>query len=235
MDHEEAFISFTKENIYSLMAGIFLREPDPVTWSEQSQALYRILREIGKNPEDFGKIIPEQLNIHVENLRQEYFDCFFVPMSSKYVPPYESALLNYQPEKSRPYGTLNSPEAHHVAQCYKATGFTPKKLDMFVPLKEIQFLDHAGFELAYMAMISRAEKEAWENGDLEEAAAWKEWGLRFLREHLVMWWPNFTLALEKMAPGYYAHAAKTVNIWLLCELEESRNPIEEGICQNLSS
>jgi len=235
MDNEEAFLALTKENIYSFMACIFLREPDPVTWPEQSQALYDILREMGQNPERFGEIIPEQLNIHVENLRQEYFDCFFVPMSGKYVPPYESVLLNYKPEKTRPYGTLNSPEAHHVAQCYKATGFTPKKLDMFAPLKEIQFPDHAGFELAFMAMISRAEKEAWENQNHEEAVSWKEWGSRFLREHLVTWWPNFTLALEKMAPGYYAQVAKAVNIWILSELEESRNPIEEGRCRNLSS
>lgn len=219
MQNEEALLAATKENIYSFLASIFLQEPDSLSWPDQAQTLSKILQELGHGPLNYGEVIPEQLSIHVENLRQEFYDCFFVPMSGRYVPPYESALLNYQPGKAKPYGSLSSPESHHVAKCYATTGFVPNQLNVFTPLKELPFPDHAGFELAFMAMLARAEKESWNDGHPEQAVRWKDWSSRFLQEHLINWWPNFTQALEAMAPGYYAQVAKVVHLWLMSELE----------------
>ena len=217
----------SRESFYTYLAGIFLQEPSVDLWPLQRQALAEYLKESGIEI-NFGETILEDAPSIVEKLRQEYYDCFFVPMSGKYVPPYESALLGYNAQKSKSFGPLNSNEANHVDQCYEVVGFNPRELNMFAPLKEIQFPDHAGFELIFMAMLCGAEKAAWERDNPSQAKEWASLQFQFLQEHLAKWWPNFVLALEKMAPGFYALAAKAGEIWIQSELDDFHNELNQG-------
>ena len=111
-------------------------------------------------------------------------------------------------------------EASHVAACYAAVEFHPQTLNVFAPLKEIQLPDHVGFELAFMARLCAAEQEAWDKKHLVEALKWQTFELQFLREHLSQWLENFARALQDLAPGYYAQAARAAENWVALDLTE---------------
>ncbi|MGE4271261.1 MAG: molecular chaperone [Desulfitobacterium sp.] len=213
-----AQIATSRKEMYAYFGDLFLQEPNADRWPHQRQVLVAFLREAGFEPQ-LGETIPEGSSTFINDLRQEYYDCFFVPKSGRFVPPYESALLSYQDHKSRSFGSLNRPEASHVAQCYEAVGFKPSELNMFGPLKEIRFPDHAGFEFVFMAMLCQAEEAAREKDDNATAEEWQSLQAQFLQDHLAKWWSNFALALAKNAPGFYAQAAKAADIWIQSELK----------------
>jgi len=208
----------SRQKVYSFLAEIFLQEPTSTHWSEQRQALAEFLKETGETPE-FRDSVPEDLAKAVKKVRQEFYDCFFVPMSGHYVPPFESALQNFILGAKKPFGPLNSPEGNHVAKCYAAAGFYPWGLNIFGPLREIRFPDHIGFELAFMAMLCASEILAWEKGRSEDASKWQHAQQKFLKEHLVQWVPQLAQAMHEIAPGYYAEAAKVAEQWVKSDSE----------------
>ena len=218
----------SRGNIYTFLAGIFLQEPSVSQFPQYIEALQDLLKEVETYPVTFGAVIPEDNHEFAERLRQEYYDCFFVPMSGQYVPPYESALLNYRTGERKPFGTLNSMEASHVAACYVAVDFHPQALNVFTPLKEIHLPDHVGFELAFMAMLCVAEQMAWDKENQVEALKWQTFELQFLREHLNQWIENFARALQDHAPGYYAQAARAAEIWVASDLREIEIDANQG-------
>jgi len=218
----------SRENIYTLLASIFLQEPTASQFPQYIEALRDLLKEVGTYPGKVDVGIPEDDDAFVERLRQDYFDCFFVPMSGKYVPPYESALLNYRAGERKPFGILNSMEASHVAACYAAVNFHPQMLHVFAPLKDIHLPDHVGFELAFMAMLCAAEQVAWDKKNPVEALKWQTFELQFLREHLSQWLENFAQALLDLAPGYYAQAARTAENWVALDLLEIETNVKQG-------
>ncbi|WP_434511618.1 TorD/DmsD family molecular chaperone [Desulfitobacterium sp. AusDCA] len=206
-------------NTYSFLAEIFLQEPHLNRWPKQYQIINEQLKEMGEIPSFLNHILEGGSTI-IEKVRQEFYDCFFVPRSERYVPPFESALRNYKPGVRKPFGALNSPEGNHVAQCYKALNFDSWELNIFAPLREIRLPDHIGFELAFMAMLCGAEYEAWKNDQLEYAQKWREMERRFLVEHLSQWISQFSQALQEIAPGFYADAAKVTEQWVLSDSED---------------
>lgn len=208
-----------RQKVYSFLAEIFLQEPNVKRWPEQLWALEEFINETDETPE-FRDLIPENVGKAVEKVQQEFYDCFFVPMSGQYVPPFESALQHFKPGVKRPFGSLNSPEGDHVAKCYAAVGFNPWELNIFAPLREVRLPDHIGFELAFMAMLCTSEISAGENNQLEEVLKWQETEKQFLKEHLVLWVPQFTQAMDEIASGYYAEAAKAVEQWVKSEWED---------------
>ena len=210
----------SRKNIYTFLAGIFLQEPSISQFPQYIEALQDLLTEVETYPGKVDVGIPEDNDVFIEGLRQEYYDCFFVSVSGKYVPPYESALLDYRTGERKPFGTLNSMEASHVAACYAAVDFHPQMLNVFAPLKEIQLPDHVGFELAFMARLCAAEQEAWDKKHPVEALKWQTFELQFLREHLSQWLENFARALQDLAPGYYAQAARAAENWVALDLTE---------------
>ena len=206
-------IAASRQKVYSFIADIFLREPSSARWAEQRQALAEFLKETGETL-TFGDLVPEDYSKAVEKVQQEFYDCFFVPMSGHYVPPFESALLNYKSGERKPFGLLNSQEANHVAECYAKVGFYPWELNVFGPLKEIRLPDHIGFELSFMAILCASEILAWENEQMENVQKWQMVQKQFLKEHLIQWLPQFSQAMQEIAQGYYAEAAKVAEQWV---------------------
>lgn len=211
--------AISRQKVYSFLAEIFLQEPNVMHWPEQRRALEELLKEMGETPE-FRGLIPEDIGEAVERVKQEYYDCFFVPMSGKFVPPFESTLRNFKPGIKRPFSSLSSPEGNHVGNCYAAAGFYPWGLNIFDPLREIRLPDHIGFELSFMAMLCTSEILAWENNRVEEALKWQDTEKKFLTEHLIQWVPKFTQAMNEIAPGYYSEAAKVVEQWVQCDYND---------------
>lgn len=218
----------TRLTVYSFLAEIFLQEPSPSRWPEQRQALIELLKEQGENQdlnESLGNIVPEDLTTTVAKLRQEFYDCFFVPMSKSYVPPFESALQNFIPGKRKPFGPLNSTEGSHVAKCYGAVGFNPRELNLFAPLREIRLPDHIGFELAFMARLCFSEIEAWKSGQLGKVRQWQNLEKQFLNDHLQQFLTHFASAMEEKAPGFYARAARAAQQWVVSDYQD----LAEGV------
>lgn len=218
----------TRLKVYFFLAEIFLQEPTSSRWPEQRQALIELLKEQGENQdldESLGNIIPEESATTVAKLQQEFYDCFFVPMSKSYVPPFESALQNFTPGKHKPFGALNSPEGNHVAQCYEAVGFNPWELNLFAPLLEIRLPDHIGFELAFMGMLCSSEILAWKSGQFEKVRQWQNLEEQFLAQHLKQALANFAEAMQEKAPGFYARAARVAQHWV----ESDYQDLAEGV------
>lgn len=211
----------SRQRIYGFLAGAFLLKPSPASTSRYTSVLHDMLENHGLQSNG-----EEQSNDY-DAIEQKYYDCFFVPTSGCYVPPYESALLNYDPATSKHFGRLNGNAAQHIALCWKATGFEPDKLIMFEPLRQSYMPDHIGLELAFMSFLCGAEKRALLGGTSPEsasnAAKWREYQGGFLREHLCKWVSNFAKAICSSAPGYYAHVAVATSAWVDADSEGLEN------------
>ena len=204
-----------RSRIYTFFAGLFLQEPSPEKVPEQRRIIQAILGETDGTGWDADGL--------PGSLCQEYFDCFFVPTSGKYVPPYESALREYSPDRPRRFGKLSGPSACHVQQCWDETGFDPKELVFFEPLQENHFPDHIGLELAFMAFLCGKEEKAGTGmgprGE-ENANRWRNFQRGFLHEHLSKLSPPLAEALRVAAPGFFARVAEAVSKWVAADLAE---------------
>jgi TorA maturation chaperone TorD len=211
----------TRKMIYAFLANIFLQEPSPDRIQEQIRSLQSILEESG---EDHNAVGCESL----ESLRQEFFDCFFVPTSGRYVPPYESAVREYNSGNPGRFGKLNGPAARHVEKCWENTGFNSRMLKIFEPLHEVSLPDHVGIELAFMSFLCGAEEGARGPNGKNRVNRWRDFQKNFAREHLNKFLPQFALALQAASPGFYATAARVAAFWVAEDLEELENEAEGG-------
>lgn len=186
---------------YEFLAEIFLQEPDKEgitrlkSWAHgNEQALLSLLEKI------------EAQDQELTVLCQEYYDLFFVPVSGRFVPPFESAVRNAlrkDGEKTK-FGRLLGDETALVDALYRQTEFFPGRLPVFDPLKQLNVPDHLGFELAYMAYLCRLEEERVVKGlqtgpirMLEE---------QFLGSHLNQWLSLLVGDLSRMEQsGYFMY------------------------------
>lgn len=203
---------------YSFLASLFLTEPDHKTISEVQTQLKELL------PEGEHLNVVKMTNDDVDDLRQLFYDLFFVPSSGVYVPPFESALKNYQPNKKKSYGNLFAKEATHVQSCYEAVGFVPWEMNIFQPIKDVRFPDHIGFELAFMALLCANEMESY--GDEKISSQWETLQYQFLSDHLGKWITNFSLAMKNNQAGFYEKAGLAAENWVLDDLHNLEMKME---------
>lgn len=209
---------------YAFFASLLVEEPTLEKWLTIQK-----LSNSGEVPEDKeGTKVPEEAQVTLERLRQDYYDCFFVPMSGKYVPPYESALRGYQQKPKPSFGKINTSLTVQIKQHYELTGFDPYRLEMFSPLKNIPLADHVGFELAYMTYLCRQEHEARKEARQDRAERWLEIQKEFMGDHLLRWIPGMTAALGTLEKGFYAQAIKTLEIWLCDDDQDMKNYFSRG-------
>ena len=204
----------SRAEIYSFLAAVFLQEPEPQTLAKQLQVL------------QLAAAYPPADEALADEIRQQYFDSFFVPMSPTYTPPFESTLLDYAAAKR--FGPLSGPAMHEVMSLYMTVGFDPSQLDIFEPLQESAMPDHVGFELAYMAYLALQEEAARGRGEEAAAGKWAEWQRNFLAQHLERWLPQLAAALADRQAGFYAAAAEYAAGWVRADLEELQEGLKEG-------
>ncbi|HVJ48183.1 molecular chaperone TorD family protein [Desulfitobacterium sp.] len=193
---------------YELLAGIFLKEPSPQViqvlkaWTESGTTgelleLAGILNRIQTHD-------PELLC-----LTQEYYDLFFVPVSGRFLPPFESAIRGAERSKGKKikYGSHWGSPAHQLSDLYERVGFNPGALNIFEPLKETKIPDHLGLELSFMAYLCRMENKATNAG--QEISGIRQLQQRVLENHLLEWLPQFTAELLKLEVSrYYPYFAQ---------------------------
>lgn len=204
-----------RQQIYAFLASLFLQEPTAERMEQNYLQLSLMLEEYGEEPLSMDN------KSNVEELRQEYYDRFFVPMSGRYIPPYESVLRNYL-TNGRKWGRLMGPEASHVQSCYDLFDFQPTRLDIFEPLKGITFPDHIGFELAFMAYLCMEELESvGRNEGL--ATKWRDRQEQFLAEHVNPWTDSLVAALTESGEGYYTKVGLIVFNWVADDMKYLRS------------
>ncbi len=80
--------------------------------------------------------------------------------------------------------------------------------------------DHVGIELAFMAHLTHREAIAWETGDVDTGRTYLQRQGAFLREHLLMWLPQFCRRLLAGRPqAYYADLARNTEALVTSDAE----------------
>lgn len=203
-----------REACYSLLAGLLLNEPTPGTLIDSLDALTALLRALGQQSSPVG--VGLSTEALAKECAQEYYDAFFVPKSGRYVPPYASCLLAYDPAKKKtPFGLLDPKAAARVRDWYDRAGFKPHALSIFAPLRQVDPADNIAFELAFMANLCHQQAQETEGG----AAAFMALERDFLSRELLPCLPNFTLALSRANAPLYAQVAQAALLWAQCDAE----------------
>ncbi len=178
------------------IAALFLRAPDEVKlgvrfyagtdWGEASgdSQISRLLMEAEQQP--------------ISELWEDYNALFIVPVSGRYLPPYESAQR---------HGRLGK-HTQAVAGFYQAAGFDLEQLAVDSYWTRLAIPDHVGFELAFMSALLENSERA--GGD--EAAVFLSMRDFFWTEHISKWVPDYghLLACHAQTPLYQALGQLTV-------------------------
>ncbi|NMA70081.1 MAG: molecular chaperone TorD family protein [Desulfitobacterium sp.] len=196
----KAEIAWERAKIYELLSGVFLKEPSP--------EIFSLLKKWGTtldNPQIIRTMEKIQENDpELEELTQEYYDLFFVPVSGIFVPPFEAAIRGAQREKGRKtkFGSYWRQTTVALSHLYEQIGFVTQDLQMFEPLKAMRIPDHIGLELSAMAYLCRVEARRYQEGQNSEPIQYLERIL--LEEHLNQWLDLFVEDLKEVdRTGFY--------------------------------
>ncbi len=190
---------------YEFLAGIFLKEPS-------AEILSELKTWAGINADGESQVLLAQIAQEdplLDNLKQEYYDLFFVPVSGRFVPPFESAIISASRKegKKTKFGSFWGLETTKVSDFYARAEFRPEQLTVFEPLRQINLPDHIGFELSFMAYLCRWQAQQ-KNRGLSTSEILRV-QTSFLTRHLNRWLPLFVNDLgHTQQSGYYPYFAK---------------------------
>jgi TorA maturation chaperone TorD len=149
-------------------------------------------------------------------LQQEFMDLFAVP-TGRYVTPFEDVYRGASAEQQ--LGPLLGEHAVAVKRLYRAAGGEVEE-----DCKELP--THVGVELAFMSFLCAREAAA-QSGEGDACAGeadanapapcayYRSLQLRFLREHLNVWFPQLSNAIqEKASSGLYRGLAELTEVVL---------------------
>jgi TorA maturation chaperone TorD len=143
-------------------------------------------------------------------LQGEYTSSFQVNRPSVPCPIYESVYLAAEP----------SAAALLLAQLegdYARAGLVASQSPRQAP-------DHAAVELEFMSFLCAQEAERWEAEDIRQARQFLRKERRFLKTHLVRWFPEFTGRVNALNPGgVFASATRAAEAFIVhdCDLIDS--------------
>jgi putative dimethyl sulfoxide reductase chaperone len=216
---ERVDLTQTRLQVYELLASCVLSEPTGDSLAAAGTLFSHLLPAL-QLP------VPDQAAV-----RQEYYDRLFVPMSRRYVPPFESAIRGRTARKGgRPgYGPLMGPAACEVGAAYAAVGFDPAVLTIYEPIRGLRMPDFLGFELAFMAFLVKEQAAADASGATEQAQRWHSLQRQFLEEHLTGWTADLATLAGEAGPGFYAELYQAIHAWATSDLGEMIAPFEGGM------
>ena len=137
-----------------------------------------------------SRVEPEQ----TDDLRQEFFDLFLVPMSGIYTPPFENAHR---------YGSMANGLSDLIGALFHSTNFYPEMLDLPFYLRQLGRNDHLGLELTFQAnLLYSADKCS----NPSEAEQLYETASRFYQDHLGQWAGSYGRELMENARSAYFKA-----------------------------
>jgi len=190
-------------------AALYLNEPDEERLDK--------CREVGLN---FREFFPEELFAKMlvfvdrdpcEEVRQEYFDLFFVPISGRYLPPFEAAHRERSMAAELPVSVQNF---------YGCVGFKPEKLEIPSYVRMLNRPDHSGFEMAFMGLMLKSPGQFDLDGKREQAKALFETARCFHSRHLGSWASHFGKKLTETADCHLYKALGHLTMFIDRGLDE---------------
>lgn len=190
--------------LFGLAAALYLREPT-VEQAKNCSAVGQSL----------AKYLPDESFVHflarvaiddIAEVKQEFFDLFFVPVSGSYCPPFGEIA-----------GSDHSTDNGGVVRIFQETGFTPAVLPGLPSyLRSLNRLDYIGFELAFLSTILGAAALSPDN---IEAKGLYETGLFFHGNYLVSWASDFGRTVAETAQNNYFRACGHLTLYLVDTFE----------------
>lgn len=195
-----------RADMYGFLAAAYLRPP---TWELVRCLLAEeFIEEISSL---FDEAIVENLKqitdiARVEadfaSIGQEYMNLFAVP-TGRYVTPYEDVYQGITIECTLKRGPLLGERAIAARRIYREAG-----ADMRIACKELP--THIGVELSFMSFLCEQEAEAIYDEDRQkllnaeeipdvESERYRRLQIKFLKEHLNVWFPRLNLSIQKNA------------------------------------
>lgn len=151
------------------------------------------------------------------DLEQRYFDRFFVPSSPYFVPLSESCLLDAAVvDGARRYGPTAGPAIDHVERCYRSWSFEFSSLTGYPLAVKTLRADSLASELAFAALLARAESEARSEDEARRCRAWRK---RFVDLHLARWVDQAAEAMAEADDDFFARLCALVAAWVALDRE----------------
>lgn len=162
---------------FNFAAGLYLNEPSGALL--EKAALFGNAMAEALPDRQFPVLFSQGTDAALDELRQEYYDLFLVPVSGAYTLPYESARRTNAP------GGFSCRE---VGQVFATTGFDIALVDAAPWIKNIGRADYIGYELCFAAHLLSA---AAEEEDRQEAENLVLTARSFYQHHLHPWLGDF--------------------------------------------
>ena len=198
---EAQSIARAQATAFGVCAAALLNEPT-----------FSLIEDVEKVAHVLGNGCFEDL-VDSGDLFQRYYDRFFVPVSSYYVPLVESCVARRrQTESGWELGSYDGPSADHVLRCYKTVGFDWRGLEGYTLAVQTAKPDSLAIEAAFVAFLKKAESQA-------ETADCKSIGLlcdEFVRLHPARWAGDAAMLMEQKGDDFYARMVR-----LLAQLFEA--------------
>lgn len=205
--------------IYEILASQYLVLPNKENISELQES-FKLAEEIFTEIsfEDFRDELNNRYNRieHIEDLEQEYYDHFVVPVSKNFIPVRESHLEDarriLKGEKIKnnrtgwKFGTDGTELVYNLNLAYDSVGFKVEEIQISKDLYFLNKIDYIGYELAFMAYLAFSE----EGADEENKPKWRKLQKDFLESHLVKFMEKYNEISMDRSNKYYSTLSKLV-------------------------
>jgi putative dimethyl sulfoxide reductase chaperone len=173
--------------LFELAAGMYLCDPQPELLSFLKEQMGR---EIENDSSSLGaaafQFHTQEPLWELEVVRQDYYDLFFVPVSGRYLPPYESARLE---------GRLGGARTRQVNWFYQESGFKSSCLKSSPAWGMNLAPDHIGLEMGFAAILMEKIERGSPLERTQAGAAFES----FMDQHLSLWAGSYGCDLAKKA------------------------------------
>jgi len=208
-----------RSHIYGLLGSILSQQPSAQTIEqlmhpeavEHLAALFpdpgigRLFRRLAEQYAT-GEVTADQVALDYESLMR-------VP-GPAYTHPYESSYsANGRAKGKSKSGGLGGRPAHQAERFYQSEGLTPR-------YGRVDFADHIGAELTFMAHLCRRMAKALTDGDTQTASRIEAKQRQFGCEHLFRWAEDFCTALnDGAATPFFKGLAQILRAFIAMEKE----------------
>lgn len=191
-----------RSKIYSWLASFYLSEPNDELLKAASEpklieALTLLFQQ--QRSKEALHILPHLNKGSIEDIKNEFYSLFLIPIRGKYIPMYESCFREKIGDK---YGNLWGKVTEEVQKFYRKTGFKAIfPTNVYAP-------DHIGIELAFMSKMCQEELRYINACNLEEARKMRNAQKAFLKDHLLTWIDDFLKkVINSPIANFYKHIA----------------------------
>ncbi len=177
--------------LLAFAADLYLNEPDPerlASCRSTGKSLLCIFPE-----ESFPEMFASVKTGSADEILQEYFDLFFVPVSGSYLPPFEAAHREKYLAPELPV---------LIGRLYSEAGFKPERLAIPSYMRSLTRPDHIGFEMAFLASVLNSSLVFGADGDQQRANMLRETAIVFHSTYLGRWASAFGKRLEETAGSH---------------------------------